>query len=160
MRQGTAEDKIFLLRAAEEAKKSLCKAGRCGSLIVKDGQVIATGYNGPPGDDLALRRCARKAEIHPAFKSDKTCCVHAEWRSIIEGLKTQPQAIVGATLYFMRVSNNSADLEYAGDPYCTPCSRLALEVGLAEFVLWHHDNRGITAYNTQEYNELSYAWKP
>lgn len=160
MRLGNEEDRSFLLLAAEEAKKSLCLAGRCGSIIVKNGQVIGAGYNAPPGDNLAARRCTRKSEIDPAFKSDKTCCVHAEWRSVMNALRAHPSELVGATLYFVRVGNTSDDLEFAGDPYCTHCSRLALDVDLAEFVLWHGDPRGIVAYDTGEYNELSYAWKP
>lgn len=160
MRPGTEEDKAFLLLTAEEARKSLCLAGRCGSIVVKDGQIIGRGYNAPPGDDLEARRCTRKSEIDPAFKSDKTCCVHSEWRAVINALKNDPALLHGATLYFVRVANTSDELELAGDPYCTHCSRLALDVGIGEFVLWHKDERGIVAYQTAEYNDLSYAWKP
>lgn len=160
MRPGNPEDEEFLLKAAAEARKSLCLAGRCGSIVVKNGQVIGVGYNAPPGDNLEIRRCHRKTEINPAFKSDKTCCIHSEWRCIINALKNHPSELSGATLYFIRVGNTSDEIEFAGDPYCTHCSRLALDVGLAEFVLWHKDERGIVAYNTHEYNELSYAWKP
>ena len=42
----------------------------------------------------------------------------------------------------------------AGKPYCTVCSRLAIDSGIVEFVLWHES--GITAYPTDEYNDLSY----
>lgn len=48
-------------------------------------------------------------------------------------------------------------LETAGQPYCTHCSRLALDAGIAEFVLWH--NEGIAVYPTDEYNNLSYRYK-
>jgi len=42
----------------------------------------------------------------------------------------------------------------SGKPYCTVCSRLALDNGIKEFVLWHTD--GIKGYDTKEYNKLSY----
>lgn len=44
----------------------------------------------------------------------------------------------------------------AGKPYCTICSKLALDVGIKEFALWHEE--GITIYNTEEYNTLSYQY--
>lgn len=46
----------------------------------------------------------------------------------------------------------------AGKPYCTICSKMALDVGIAEFVLWHEE--GITVYDTKEYNELSFQYVP
>lgn len=45
----------------------------------------------------------------------------------------------------------------SGKPYCTICSKLALDVGISEFVLWH--NEGICVYNTIEYNEISFGYK-
>ena len=48
-------------------------------------------------------------------------------------------------------------MQFAGKPYCTICSKLALDVGIKEFVLWHKD--GIAVYDTHEYNELSFAFR-
>jgi hypothetical protein len=47
---------------------------------------------------------------------------------------------------------------FAGAPYCTICSKMALDVGLRWFGLWHET--GIRMYDTREYNDLSFAWKP
>ena len=86
--------------------------------------------------------------------NDKTCCVHAEWNAIIDALKHHADKIEGSTLYFMRVDDKGEFTE-AGDPYCTVCSRLALESGVAVFGLW---NQGPEMINTSDYNSRSYAY--
>jgi hypothetical protein len=58
-------------------------------------------------------------------------------------------------LYFIRLDAVGVP-ELAGQPYCTYCSKLALDVGIAEFVLWRPE--GVTVYDTIEYNDLSYQW--
>jgi hypothetical protein len=48
-------------------------------------------------------------------------------------------------------------MEKSGKPYCTICSKSALDIGIKEFVLWHED--GICAYDTAEYNLLSFDYQ-
>lgn len=43
----------------------------------------------------------------------------------------------------------------AGKPYCTICSKMALDAGVSEWVLWH--DKGITIYDANEYNEISFG---
>jgi deoxycytidylate deaminase len=142
--------------AAEVAAQALCLRARCGTVIVKDGEVIGQGYNAPPGDDISARRCERKHELAPTFKSDKTCCIHAEQRAIMDALAHHSDKINGSTLYFTRVDDENKII-FSGEPYCTICSKMSLDAGIAEFVLWHES--GITAYDTREYNELSFKSK-
>lgn len=134
----------FMELAAIEARKALCLARQCGVVIVKNGIVIGAGHNGPPKDDLSIRHCD---------SSTPDSCVHAEWRAIAEVEKFNSLKVEGSTLYFTAVDTDGTILK-SGKPYCTVCSRLALDVGIAEFVLWHEE--GITAYNTNEYNRISY----
>jgi hypothetical protein len=47
-------------------------------------------------------------------------------------------------------------MTFAGDPYCTVCSRLALEAGIAEIALWQ--KRGIVIISSFEYDRLSYEY--
>lgn len=116
--------------AADEARRAECGRARCGAIIVsREGEVIGRGSNGPPGGVYSQQRCERKQELSMTFKSDRTCCVHAEWRAILEAVRTHPMKVAGATLYFTRV-NEVGEMEYSGEPYCTICSKLALEVGL------------------------------
>ncbi len=144
----------WMERAGEVAREALCLRGKRGSVVISaDGTEIGTGYNAPPLDKEEHRTCHRPVSMAFKPKSDRTCCLHAEWRAILDALRRRPDQIVGATLYYMHIEEDGT-LKRAGQPYCTECSRLALDVGLKEFVLWHEE--GITAYPTDEYNEISF----
>ena len=140
--------------AFEVAKKSLCHKAKCGSVIVKDGVIIGSGYNAPPRDDEKNRVCGVEfGEGKPKY--DKTCCMHAEWRAVFDALRTNADKIQGSKIYFTRQGNDGS-VRKSGKPLCTVCSRLVLDAGVDTFVLWHDD--GIREYPTDEYNRLSYEY--
>ncbi len=143
----------YFEQAAKVAEQSPCKKARCGTVIVKDGEVIGDGYNGPvPGDVL---RCENRYDVSRKPKYDVTCCVHAEWRAIIDACKKAGNGIEGSTLYFMRIDDGGRFTD-AGEPFCTVCSRLAYESGVAYFSLWNDD--GAVVYDTKSYNQASYEY--
>lgn len=148
----------YFHEAIAEARKATCTRRFCGSVVISaEGGVIGRGWNGPPAGDEAQRRCERKSELHPDFKSDKTCCIHAEWRAIFDALRTHPDEIAGSTLYF-DACDELGNRVYAGTPYCTICSKIILDCGVACVALWHAD--GIHVYDVSTYNDLSFAWHP
>ena len=145
----------YFKEANKEATKALCLRDKCGAVVVKDGVIVGRGYNGPPQDNLEQRKCLNEypKELKKP-KSDRTCCVHAEWRAIINAQKNSPN-LTGSSLYFARV-NGEGELLPSGEPYCTVCSRLALDVGIMYFCL-NHEN-GSRCYDTSNYNDLSYEF--
>ncbi len=145
----------FMNRAAQVAAKALCLRAQCGTVIVKDGEVIGEGYNAPPDDDISLRMCSVEFNIPTNNKHDLTCCVHAEWRAIMDSLRKNPDKIENSQLYFTRV-DDSGNIKLSGKPYCTVCSRMAQDTGIAEFILWRQE--GISVYSADEYNKLSYEF--
>lgn len=146
----------FFTSAADEAKKATCYRAHCGSVIVAtDGSIIGAGYNSPPLDDESQRTCdVTNWDFDKKPKYDKTCCIHAEWNAILDACKHHANEIEGSTLYFMRIGEDGAFTD-AGEPYCTVCSRLALQSGIAIFALW---NDGPQLYDTKTYNALSYQY--
>ena len=144
----------YITRAAELAKHSKCLRSKCGSVIVKNDEIIGQGWNSPPGDKT-LEKCL-KDDLPKNFKSDKTCCVHAEQRAIMDGLRRKPDNVPGSRLYFIRLDENG-NPKPSGRPYCTICSKMALDAGIAEFVLMHKE--GICVYDTEEYNTLSFQYR-
>lgn len=145
----------FVNSVIEYASISTCKRSKCGSLIVSnDSIIIGRGYNSMPCDkDTACF----KDTLAPTFKSDKNCCVHAEQRAIMDALKDRhSRYLKGSDLYFIRLDENDKPI-HAGKPYCTICSKMALDVGIKRFILWHEE--GWTAYETEYYNELSFQYK-
>jgi len=150
----------FIKKASEVALNSTCLRSKCGSIIVKDDQIIGSGFNSPPKDKEEHRRCSCSKDSYHEKVTDKTCCVHAEQRAIIDALRNNPDKISGSRLYFIRLNNNETLSQIgvqAGKPYCTMCSKMALDVGIKEFVLWHEE--GICVYDTEEYNKLSFQYR-
>lgn len=148
-------DQEYFQEAAKVAQSATCKRANCGTVIVKDGSVIGSGYNSPPLDDETLRTCDSEWDNNVKPKYDKTCCIHAEWRAILNACKTNPEQIVGSTLYFMRI-DDSGNFTDAGRPFCTVCSRLAVESGIKYFMLF--DRGKAIKYDTIEYDRLSYDY--
>jgi deoxycytidylate deaminase len=72
----TAYAREYFQQAREEALKSLCLRRKCGAVIVKDNLTIGRGTNSPPGN-IKLEKCF-KDSLPQNFKSDRTCCIHAE----------------------------------------------------------------------------------
>ena len=143
--------------AAKIAKDyALCYRSKCGSIIVNDKKPgpIGIGFNAPP-DKKPLETCI-KDSLPKNFKSERHCCVHAEQMAIMDALERRPEDIVGSTLYFIRLDANG-NKTFAGKPYCTICSKMALRAKIAEFVLLH--KKGVCVYSTEEYNKLSFQFK-
>ena len=148
-------DEQFFWEAQKVAQLATCNRAHCGAVVVTaEGRMIGKGYNAPPLGDESQRMC--DAELDKTIKqnNDKTCCVHAEWNAILDALKHHPDKVEGSALYFMRV-NDMGEFTEAGEPYCTVCSRLALESGIKLFGLW---NNGPEMIPTDTYNTRSYAY--
>lgn len=141
--------------AINEAVKSTCLRAKCGSIIVKDKQIIGKGFNSPPVNLESQRKCLNEKSLYDEKVTDKTCCVHAEQRAIIDALKNNPDKIKDSSLYFIRLDLGD-NILFSKKPYCTHCSKLALDVGIKEFILWH--KKGICIYDTEEYNDLSFNY--
>ena len=144
----------YIDNAAIAAAYSCCFRSKCGSVIVKDDVIIGKGSNAPPLD-IRLEQCL-KDTLPADFKSDKTCCLHAEQRAIVDALQYHPDQLSGSRLYFVRL-DEQGQKKKSGDPYCTICSKFALDMGVTEFVLYREE--GICVYDTFEYNELSFRFR-
>jgi deoxycytidylate deaminase len=143
----------YLELAAEIARSSSCDRSHCGSLIISDNKIIGQGFNSPPWQLESQKRCACAKNSYNKKVTDKTCCIHAEQRAIMDALQHHPDTLVWSRLYFIRL-DETGNISFAGKPYCTICSKMSLDVGISEFVLWHE--QGIAIYDTEEYNNLSF----
>lgn len=145
----------YITQATQIALNSTCERARCGSVIVQNDKIIGSGFNSPPQNKEGQRRCSYSKDSYHKKVTDVTCCVHAEQRAIMNALRNNSDKIVDSRLYFIRLDKNGTP-SHAGKPYCTICSKMALDVGIKEFVLWHE--QGVCVYNTDEYNKLSFQY--
>lgn len=152
----TVNHEKFFQLAAEVAGDATCKRARCGSVVVSsDGEVLGVGFNAPPLEEESQRQCDYEGfNLAAKAKSDKTCCVHAEWNAILNACIHNGSKVAGATLYFMRIDDDG-NFTDAGEPYCTVCSRLVLQSGIKTFGLWEKGPRMIDTFT---YNTISYDY--
>ncbi len=141
--------------AARIAQNATCERFRCGSIIVNGGKIIGMGINSPPAEVDSQKRCGNLKSDYDLKVTDKTCCIHAEQRAIVNAIRQNPGKILGARLYFVRLDKDGK-ISFAGKPYCTICSKMALDVGVKEFVLYREE--GICVYDAEEYNNLSFEY--
>lgn len=145
----------YITKASEIAQNATCRRSKCGCVIVQLDEIIGSGFNSPPQDDEGERRCSNVKDSYHKKVTDKTCCVHAEQRAIMNALRKNPDKLSGSRLYFIRLDDNGTPSR-AGEPYCTICSKMALDVGITEFILRH--DKGVCIYDTKEYNALSFQF--
>ena len=94
-------DEYFLMLAKLAATRSTCLAFPVGAVIVKNKQVLATGYNGPPSGSV---HCTAQGYCYPGLSScdaSKTMpsrAVHAEANAIAQAAK-HGIATTGASIY-------------------------------------------------------------
>lgn len=145
----------YFRKAQEIARRSKCTDSQCGCVIIKNNVVIGSGFNSPPREMETQKRCNISKDSYHNRVTDKTCCIHAEQRAIMDCLQNNSDKIAGSKLYFIHV-DNAGNILKAGKPYCTICSKMALDVGIKEFILWHKEN--IISYDTEEYNSISFKY--
>jgi len=91
-------DKNFINIASEIASASKCVSKQVGAVIVKDGRILSTGYNGTPA---GYTNCCDhwKGEYTPEHHEwSKTYEIHAEMNAIIWAAR-KGISIEGATIY-------------------------------------------------------------
>ncbi|MFA5860561.1 MAG: dCMP deaminase family protein [Candidatus Thermoplasmatota archaeon] len=91
----------FMAMARLAATRSSCHRRAVGAVVVKNKQVLTTGYNGnPPGfEHCATMGCIREMLNVPSGQHHELCTgLHAEQNAIIQAAVTGV-SIEGATLY-------------------------------------------------------------
>lgn len=90
-------DDYFLDIAAVISRRSTCQHRAVGAVLVKDNQILATGYNGAPiGESHCIDIGCAKPEH--ATGMERCRAVHAEQNAIIQAA-LHGVSIEGATLY-------------------------------------------------------------
>ncbi|MBQ3662578.1 MAG: dCMP deaminase family protein [Clostridia bacterium] len=122
----------YLSIAAEVSKRSTCLRRQYGAVIVKNDEIVSTGYNGAPrGEDNCcdIGTCWRERNNIPHGEQYEKCvAVHAEQNAIISASRRE---MLGATLYLAGFEN--------GEPIrnaepCMICRRLIKNAGIEKVI--------------------------
>jgi len=117
-------DRAYLRMALEWGKLSHCDRRQVGAIIVKEGTIIADGYNGTPTGFPNV--CEdENYETH-------WYVLHAEANAILKVSRSNNSS-VGATLYITMSP-------------CKECSKLILQAGIKRvvYIQGYKDNSGLT----------------
>ena len=129
------KENYYLDIAQTVSERSTCLRRCYGSIIVKNDEIIATGYNGAPRgrkNCVDLNYCTREAMNIPSGERYELCrSVHAEANCIISAARSET---LGATLYMTCRDPGTGDL-IAWSTSCSMCRRLIINAGIKRVVI-------------------------
>ena len=125
----------YLDIAATVLERATCLRRVYGAIIVKNDEIISTGYNGAPrgrANCVDMGYCSREAMKVPRGERYELCrSVHAEANAIISASRRD---MVGGTIYL--VGRNAATGELLNDATsCHMCRRRVINAGLERVVI-------------------------
>ena len=122
----------YLSIADAVSRRSTCIRRQYGAVIVKDDEIISTGYNGAPRgrrNCIDCGECERERLKVPHGERYELCrSVHAEANAIISAPRRE---MIGATMYLSGRETGEA-LEHA--ECCEMCKRFIINAGIARVV--------------------------
>ena len=129
------KENYYLDIAQTVAERSTCLRRCYGAILVRNDEIIATGYNGAPRgrkNCVDLNYCTREALNIPSGQRYELCrSVHAEANCIISASRSE---MLGATLYMACV--NPADGALIPDSTsCSMCRRQVINAGISKVVI-------------------------
>lgn len=134
------------------AERSTCLRRRFGAIIVKNDEIIATGYNGAPRgrkNCTDIGSCLRETLGVPRGQRYELCrSVHAEANCIISA---QRQDMMGSTLYLACHDGVTGALDGNIEP-CSMCKRLIINAGI-ERVVARSTRDEFIAFNVSDWIE-------
>ena len=148
------QDKLnYYLDIADVAlNRSTCLRRKYGAVIVKNDEIISTGYNGAPrgcANCIDVGVCRRQIENIPHGERYELCrSVHAEANAIISAGRKE---MIGATLYLAgRDAQNG--LSVPNTEPCAMCRRLIINAGI-RYVITRTDSGCIRFEDVNNYLE-------
>ena len=130
----TSKENYYLDIADSVLERSTCLRRCYGAIIVRNDEILSTGYNGAPRgrqNCSDLQYCEREQRGIPSGERYELCrSVHAEMNAIISAARRD---MIGATMYL--VGRDAKTGELLGDTTsCSMCRRLIINAGIERIV--------------------------
>ena len=130
-----SKENYYLDIAQTVLERATCLRRVYGAIIVKNDEIISTGYNGAPrgrANCVDMGYCSREAMRVPRGERYELCrSVHAEANAIISASRRD---LAGGTLYL--VGRDARTGELLGDATsCAMCRRMVINAGLGRVVI-------------------------
>ena len=129
-----SKENYYLDIADAALNRSTCLRRKYGAIVVREDEILSTGYNGAPRgrrncSDLGY--CAREKLNIPRGERYELCrSVHAEANAIISAARRD---MLGGTLYLVGRDARNGELLKDATP-CAMCRRLIINAGIQNVV--------------------------
>lgn len=129
------KENYYLDIAQTVLERSTCLRNQLGALIVRNDEIVSTGYNGAPrgrSNCIDIGSCIRDRLNIPSGERYELCrSVHAEMNAIISAARSE---CIGGTLYL--VGREAKTGEYIKELRpCPMCRRMIINAGLSKVVI-------------------------
>ena len=135
MEQRISKGNYYLNIAETVLERATCLRRVFGAIIVKNDEIISTGYNGAPRgrrNCVDMGFCTREAMKVPRGERYELCrSVHAEANAIISAARRD---MVGGTLYLVGRNAQTGELLHDATS-CAMCRRMVINAGLSKVII-------------------------
>ncbi len=129
------KENYYLDIAQTVIERSTCLRRCYGAIIVKNDEIVSTGYNGAPRgrkNCSEMGRCLREELSIPSGQRYELCrSVHAEANAIISAARRE---CIGATLYLAGIDAKSGELLHDATS-CSMCRRMIINAGITRVIV-------------------------
>ena len=144
------KDTYYLNIAKEVARRSTCLRRWFGAVIVKNDQIISTGYAGAARGTVNCSDagiCPREQAKIPRGERYELCrSVHAEMNAIIHAARAD---MINSTLYLAGLDANDGTVVLDARP-CKICTRLIINAGI-KIVKVLDKNNSVKTYKVSDF---------
>ncbi len=144
------KNNYYLDLAASALERSTCLRRKWGAVLVKDDEIISTGYNGAPRgrkNCSDLGTCIREKMNIPRGERYELCrSVHAEQNAIISASRKD---MIGSKLYLVGIDAKTKKYVENSMP-CSMCKRFIINSGISKIII--RDTK--TKYREIDVNDL------
>lgn len=145
-----SKENYYLDIAQTVLERATCLRRVYGAIIVKNDEIIATGYNGAPrgrANCVDMGYCSREAQKVPRGERYELCrSVHAEANAIISAARRD---CIGGTMYLVGKDAGSGQIS-ENKPPCPLCRKMLINAGLSQLVVRGSDGK-YEIYNVQDW---------
>jgi dCMP deaminase len=140
----------YLNIAKEVASRGTCNRRTFGAIIVKNDQIISTGYVGAPRGSpncIDLGVCPREKLNIPAGERYELCrSVHSEANAIVNAARAGV-SVLGGVMYLF--GQDIKTKEIVGSKPCKMCRRLIINAGIEKVVM--KEKNGFVEHNVNDW---------
>lgn len=145
-----SKDEYYLNIARECSRRGTCLQRNFGAIVVKNDQIISTGYTGAPRgrkNCCDLGTCLRReAGVKRGTHYELCRSVHAEMNAIIHASRTET---IGATMYLYGLEKESGGVVKKAEP-CSMCKKMIINSGI-EVVKAQTDEKNFAEFRVQDW---------